>query len=95
MGIKNTFAIFSSMVFTALFFSFIFNASAAGTITLEAPVQDCLNAARIVNLSWTSDLGGNPTYAILRKKVSDASYTEIDATDNLFYQDNTAISDQN
>lgn len=104
MNIKNSFvfirsifkfAFTSSMVFTALFFYSIFSASAAGTIVLDAPVQSCSITARVVDLSWTSTLGGSPTFVILRKKVSEAVYAEIRSTGNLTYQDNTALSDQN
>jgi len=105
MNIKNSFvfiqsifkfAFTSSMVFTALFFYSIFSASAAaGTIVLNAPVQSCSITARVVDLSWSSTLGGSPTFVILRKKVSEAVYAEIGSTGNLAYQDNTALSDQN
>lgn len=104
MNIKNSFvfiqsifkfAFTSSMVFTALFFYSVFSASAAGTITLAVPTQSCLNAVRVVDLSWTSDLDGSPTFTVLRKKASDINYTEIGNTSNLTYRDDTALSDQN
>lgn len=75
-------------------FLFFAETSFATTIVLDGPSQDCLNAKRVVNLSWTSDISGIPTFYVLRKLASEINYSEIGNTGTLAYTDNTALSDK-
>ncbi|MFA6096459.1 MAG: LamG-like jellyroll fold domain-containing protein [Candidatus Paceibacterota bacterium] len=85
--------LFIGLIGFMLFFIFV-PTSFASTITQNEPLQDCLDAKRVVDLSWSSDIPGNPTYYVMRKLSSEINYSEIGNTEALSYTDNSALSDK-
>ncbi len=54
----------------------------------------CVDSTATVDLRWTSALGGNPDYYILRKIEGDVDFIEIDDVNDISYTDNSIDSDK-
>ncbi|KPJ57232.1 hypothetical protein AMJ49_01310 [Parcubacteria bacterium DG_74_2] len=98
MGTENKKIISRFLIYliSAIVLLWPFFLRAQESITLNPPSLGCLGSEAFVNLTWTSTIGGTPTYSVLRKLKGepDTSYIEITSTQNLFYTDKPIASDK-
>jgi len=72
----------------------IFTFAQGESVTLESAEGGCSGSNAFVNLSWTSNINGNPTYYVLRKAQGEMSFSEITSTQNNYYLDKNVNSDK-
>jgi len=63
----------------------------AGEVVLNSPTTGCTNGEAWVNLSWTWNDIGSPTFHILRQMEGESGYTDIGQTVETYYIDNFLI----
>lgn len=73
--------------------SFVF---AQESLILNSPSSGCQGSLPFVNLTWSSNISGNPIYYVLRKiEGGTGNFEEIGSTKELFFKDSTIRSDKN